>query len=258
MSLSAPPPTPATPRLIAGIQAVREAIRVHGDRLGRVVVSATQSDRLDALARFAKAQQVPVERLARGQLDRLSGGLRHQGVLAFAPELELLSLDALAAPSDAAIIALDAITDPQNFGAVVRSSVAIGQGAVLFGEHHAAPLSAATFRASAGAVEHAQLCRTRSLRGAVQALGQRGLSTIALCASATTALSDVDLCGPVVVVVGSEEKGVRRGVRRVCSIQARLPMSGPLDSLNASVAAAIALYEIARQRSAQPASAPED
>ena len=247
MSLSGKPAT-TTPRLIAGIQPVREAIRVHGKKLGRVLITATQSKRLEALSRFARAQELVVERSARGELDRLSGGLRHQGVLAFAPDLALVSLETMAASTDAAIVALDGITDPQNFGAVVRSSVALGQGAVLFGEHHAAPLSPATFRASAGAVEHAQLCRTRSLRGAVQMLAERGLSTVALCAAASNTLCEIDLTGPVVVVVGAEDTGVSRGVRRACQVQARLVMSNTLDSLNASVAAAVALYEISRQR----------
>jgi 23S rRNA (guanosine2251-2'-O)-methyltransferase len=143
---------------------------------------------------------------------------------------------------------LDGVTDPQNFGASIRSAVALGSGAVVFGENQAAPLTAATFRASAGAVEQAHLCRVRSLRSAVSALVDQKVTVVSLEADAERDLASVDLRGPAAVVIGSEDRGVSRGIRQLCSARARLPMSGKLDSLNASVAAAVALYEIRRQR----------
>jgi 23S rRNA (guanosine2251-2'-O)-methyltransferase len=119
---------------------------------------------------------------------------------------------------------------------------------VVFGENQAAPLTPTTFRASAGAVEHARLCRVPSLRGAVEELVARGVTVVSLEADAEASLAEVDLRGPAAVVIGAEDKGVGRAVRRSSSARARLPMSGKLDSLNASVAAAVALYEIRRQR----------
>jgi 23S rRNA (guanosine2251-2'-O)-methyltransferase len=235
-------------RVIVGMQPVREAIRAHASALHEVFVANGDNPRLDALLRFAKDNGVATQRVARARLDKLSGGVRHQGVLAFAPELQLTELAELEVGSGTLIVALDSITDPQNFGAVIRSAVAMGASAVLWAEHHAAPLSAATFRASAGAVEHARLCRVTSLRSAVTELAERGALVVALDSSSQESLESIDLTGPTVVVVGAEDVGVSRGVRNSCSHRARLSMERTIDSLNASVAAAIALYEVRRQR----------
>jgi 23S rRNA (guanosine2251-2'-O)-methyltransferase len=133
---------------------------------------------------------------------------------------------------------------------VIRSAVALSDGAVVWGEHSAAPLTAATFRASAGAIEHARLCRVRSLRGAMSTLASHDVQTVALDAHAEVLLSDLDLRRPTALVIGAEDAGVSRGLRQCCRHTARLPMRGRLDSLNASVAAAVALYEAQRQRAA--------
>lgn len=243
-----PPPDPAAPRLVLGLQPVREAIRVHGERLGPVLVEKKPSPRLDALARFATDRGARVQRASRSQLDRLAQGTRHQGAAAWAPELDVAGIDGIEVRDDTLLVVLDGITDPHNFGATLRCAVALGATGVLWGEHHAAPLTPATFRASAGAVEHARLHQVPSLHGALEDLGARGVVTVALDASAEVALSSVPLAGPAAVVVGAEDTGVARAVRRACSHRAKLPMTGPLDSLNASVAAGMALYEVVRQR----------
>jgi 23S rRNA (guanosine2251-2'-O)-methyltransferase len=237
-------------RLVCGLQPVREAIRVHGARLGRVVVASGGSPQLEALARFASDQGAKVERASMRDVDRMARGARTQGAIAFAPELQLVGLASLALPKDAVVLALDEIEDPQNFGAIVRSAVALGATAVLWPEHHSAPLSAAMFRASAGAVEHATLCRVSSLPSALEELKESAVTVIGLDASADRELCDHDLSAAICFVVGAEGKGLRKGVKRACDALAKLPMRGPVASLNASVAAAIALYEVARQRSA--------
>ncbi|HHH31165.1 MAG TPA: 23S rRNA (guanosine(2251)-2'-O)-methyltransferase RlmB [Polyangiaceae bacterium] len=242
------PPDPHAPRLVLGLQPVREAIRVHGERLGRVLVESKPSPRLDALARFAADRGASVERASRSQLDRLAQGTRHQGAAAWAPELPVAGVEALEIGDDTLLVVLDGITDPHNFGATLRCAVALGATGVLWGEHHAAPLTPATFRASAGAVEHARLHQVPSLHGALERLGAQGVATVALDASADTLLSEVPLTGPAAVVIGAEDTGVARAVRRACQHRAKLPMTGPLDSLNASVAAGMALYEVVRQR----------
>ncbi|MEZ4440266.1 MAG: 23S rRNA (guanosine(2251)-2'-O)-methyltransferase RlmB [Polyangiaceae bacterium] len=237
-------------RLVLGIQPVREVVRVHGGELARLLVETKDNPRLEALARFARDRGAKVERVPRRELDRLAKGGRHQGVAALAPPLRVLGDGDLTVEPDTLMVILDGITDPHNFGATLRSAVALGATGVLWGEHHAAPLTPATFRASAGAVEHARLYQVRSLRGAVQTLVGAGATVVALEASAEAALPEVALTGPAAIVVGAEDVGVGRGVRRVCTTQAKLPMSGVIDSLNASVAAALALYEAGRQRSA--------
>lgn len=239
-------------RLVTGIQPVREAIRVHGAGLEQVMVEKDGGPQIDAVARFAEDRGAKVVRVSRSELDRTSKGARHQGAIALAPDLALVSLEEIVETSrgGSIVVALDEIEDPQNFGAVIRSSVALGAGAVLWPEHHSAPLTPATFRASAGAVEHARLCRVSALPPALEALAKKGATVIGLDMNAEKVLADVPVAedGPVVLVVGAEGKGLRKPVKKACTELARLPMSGPIDSLNASVAAGIALYELRRRR----------
>jgi 23S rRNA (guanosine2251-2'-O)-methyltransferase len=238
-------------RLVCGLQPVREAIRALGDKLERVLVEADArepSPQLEALARFAGDHGARVERVSRAELDRMTRGMRHQGTVAFAPELRITSLHELVLGEQALVVALDEVQDPQNFGAVIRSAVAMGATAVMWPEHRSAPLSAATFRASAGAVEHATLCRVNSLPPALDDLRARGLTVVGLDMTGDVAIDKVDLTGPAVLVVGAEDKGLRKTVKRGCDALASLPMPGPIASLNASVAVAIALYEVVRQR----------
>jgi 23S rRNA (guanosine2251-2'-O)-methyltransferase len=237
-------------RLVAGLQPVREAIRAHGDKLERVLVEgARDAPQLDALARFAQDHGARVERPARSELDRLAHGVHHQGAIAMAPELHIVdNIDDLPVGPGALIIALDEVQDPQNFGAVLRSAVALGATGVVWPEHRSAPLSPATFRASAGAVEHARLCRVGSLPPALDTLRAKGVTVVGLDMAGDRLVDQADLTGPVALVVGAEGKGLRKTVKRVCDSLVRLPMPGPIASLNASVAVAIALYEVVRQR----------
>jgi 23S rRNA (guanosine2251-2'-O)-methyltransferase len=241
-------------RLICGLQPVREAIRARGSELTRVLVDDMKdAPQLDAIARYATDHGAKVERVARGELDRMARGAHHQGAIAVAPELSIKTLHDLELGPSTLLCALDELQDPQNFGAVIRSAVALGATGVLWPEHRSAPLSMATFRASAGAVEHATLCRVGSLPDALVKLRGSGLLAVGLDAQGPVMLSEVDLTGPIVLVVGAEGKGLRRTVKGACDHVARLPMAGPIASLNASVAAAIALYETARQRTASRA-----
>lgn len=239
-------------RVVYGVQPVREAIRVHGEKMERVLVERGGGPKLEALARFAEGRGVPVEMTPRNELDRRTKDGRHQGVIALAPELLLTPVEAIAVGESSLVVALDGVMDPQNFGAVIRSAVALGASAILWPEHASAPLSPATFRASAGAVEHAVLCRVPSLPGALEDLAARGVTAVALDAQGPVELGELDLRGPTAIVIGAEDKGTRRGVRKACRFTARLPMGGPISSLNASVAGALALYEVLRQRRAAP------
>jgi 23S rRNA (guanosine2251-2'-O)-methyltransferase len=241
--------THARGRLVLGLQPVREAVRRHGAKLREVLIEERGSPKLEALGRFATDQAVPrVRRVTRGELDRLARGVSHQGAAALAPELELVPLERLAADPALLALALDSLQDPQNFGAVVRSAVALGGAAVLFGEHASAPLTPATFRASAGAIEHATLCRVRSLTEALAELRSAGVNVVGLDAAATVRLADVDLKGPTLLVLGSEGEGLGRATRKGCGVLATLGEVRSVDSLNASVAAGISLYEALNQR----------
>jgi len=238
-------------RLVCGLQPVREAIAAHGAAVRVFVEDKEDAPQLDALARFARDRGASLVRVRRGELDRASHGVRHQGAIAYVPALRVRSLEELELARDGAplVVVLDSIEDPQNFGAIVRSSVAFGAAAVVWPQHGAAPLTPATFRASAGAIEHAQLCSVPSLPNALAALRERGLRVVGLDASADRSLDAEDLVAPTALVLGAEGAGLHKSVRRACDGLARLPMRGPIASLNVSAAAAIALYEVTRQRS---------
>lgn len=238
-------------RLIFGMQPVREAIRARGKDLTVVLVQAGAGPKHDAVARFAADQGARVERVSRAELDSRTRNGFHQGVVAIAPEVTLVELDALAVNERTLLLALDGVMDPHNFGAAIRSAVALGATGVVWPEHASAPLSPATFRASAGAVEHATLCRVNALPQALSDLRERGVVPVALDVRGTTELADLDLRGPIAVVIGAEDRGPRKPVLSACTHVARLPLPGPVAALNASVAAAIALYEVQRQRRAK-------
>jgi 23S rRNA (guanosine2251-2'-O)-methyltransferase len=228
---------------------VREAILAHGSAVVRVSIEQGDSPRLEAVARFARDHGVnEVTQEARAVLDGLTDGTVHQGVVAWAPELQLIDFANLLIEPSLLGIVLDGISDPQNFGAVVRSAVGIAGAAIVWGEHASAPLSLATFRASAGAVEHARLCRVPSLSAALTEAVASGVRTVGLDPQADRVLRELDLKQPTLLVLGSEGEGMSRSVRRSLSATARLAQSGRIGSLNASVAAAIALYEAANQR----------
>jgi 23S rRNA (guanosine2251-2'-O)-methyltransferase len=240
---------PTSDRLVVGLQPVREALRVHGARVAEVLIESKSNARLDALARFAVDRgATTVRRGPRRDLDRLSGGVSHQGAAARVPRLTFHALETILEEPALLAVATDGIQDPHNFGAVVRSAVGLGSAAVLWAEHASAPLSLATFRASAGAIEHARLCRVPSLRQALTELGAHGIQVVGLDGQAHLSLSQLDLTEATVLVVGSEHRGITSSVRRSCSHLARLAGMSTIDSLNASVAAGIALYEARNQR----------
>ncbi len=234
--------TPEGLRLVLGQQAVREVIRVWAARTHSVLVQAGTGVRSQAIRRFAEDQGVTVQEVPRADLDRLAGGAFHQGVAAFAPPLEFTPWADLMLRADLLAVALDGVVDPQNFGAVIRSAVAIASAPVIWAESSSAPLSPTTFRASAGAIEHATLCRVQSLHGTLAEASAAGINVLGLAPDADEQLHEAALRGPTIVVIGSEQKGMGRSVRKACNRLVRLHQSGKVQSLNASVAAGISLY----------------
>jgi 23S rRNA (guanosine2251-2'-O)-methyltransferase len=241
--MTTPSPSPQG-RLVFGVQPVRELLKRHGDAVSEVVLAEGDSPRLGALERFAHAQGVPTRRLSRGQLDSMTKGAMHQGALAWGPELTLTAVEELLVRPALVAVALDGVVDPQNFGAVVRSAVGICEAPIIWPQSGAAPLTPTTFRASAGAIEHATLCRVRSLHGTLSQAVSAGVTVVGLAPEAGERLDELDLAGPTIVVIGSEEKGMSRAVRRSCTSLVRLASSSRIQSLNASVAAAVSLYQV--------------
>lgn len=233
-------------RLVLGVQPVREVLRVHGTQV-RELLLQQGSKRTLGVQRAAEQLGVSIQWVTRSQLDKVAQGVMHQGAAVFAPELQLTALPQVL-KQHSLVLALDGIVDPQNFGAVVRSAVGIAQAAVVWGENASAPLTPATFRASAGAIEHACLCRVPSLKQAILDAQLSGFDVLVLDAHAEHTLRQKSLKQPTLIVLGSEGAGVSRGVKKLATAVRLIDMHA-VDSLNASVAAALALYEAQSQRS---------
>ncbi len=231
---------------MVGPRFVAEALA--GGTVTRVLVDPRVRRRLGPLAAAAEQAGVPLEDADAPTLDGLAGGVRHQGVVAVGPPYPYRSLDELLdAPEPATLVALDEVTDPHNLGAILRSAVAFGATGVLLPRHRSARITPVVTRASAGASERARVAEVTNLQRTLQDLGDRGFQVVGLAGDGDVAIDELARAeGGRVLVVGSEGSGLRRLVRERCTVMARIPFAGPVESLNASVAAAIALYALTR------------
>ncbi|MEV6698949.1 23S rRNA (guanosine(2251)-2'-O)-methyltransferase RlmB [Streptomyces sp. NPDC051453] len=191
----------------------------------------------------------------RPELDRMTNGLNHQGLVLQVPPYEYAHPEDLAAAAydqgqDPLIVALDGVTDPRNLGAVVRSVSAFGGHGVVVPERRAAGMTAGAWKTSAGAAARTPVARATNLTRALEGYKKAGIAIVGLAADGEHTVGDLAaLGGPVVIVVGSEGKGLSRLVGETCDYRVRIPMPGGTESLNAGVAAGVVLYEAARRRS---------
>lgn len=224
--------------------------------LARERAEARGKDPVASLADVARAAGVTVELRPLRELDRIApAGARHQGALAVTGAFRYADLDgviAAAAGAPPLVVALDGIQDPHNLGAIVRSAYLFGASGLIFAEHRAAEITPTATKASAGATELLPIARVPNLVRALDELKERGLWACAVAASpAAKPIASLDLRGPLALVIGAEGEGVRSLVARTCDLHAVIPMAADgVGSLNASVAAGVALYEVARQRGA--------
>jgi 23S rRNA (guanosine2251-2'-O)-methyltransferase len=196
---------------------------------------------------------ISILEMSRSQMDKMTGGMLHQGIALQVPAYTYFHPDDLLARALEAplplLVALDGVTDPRNLGAVVRSAAAFGAQGVLLPERRSAGMTAAAWRTSAGAAARMPIARCTNLARTLTAYQEAGLFTVGLAASATVSLDDLEVAtSPLVVVVGSEGEGLGRLVEQTCDLTVSIPMSGLTESLNAGIAAAVTLAEIARRR----------
>lgn len=241
--------------LICGINPVLEALSAgtrHFDRL--LVVKGLRNQRVsDAMAR-ATQMGVPLRFEARETLDRMAGGLPHQGVIAVVSPKPVIPVEDLlqGAHDPALVVVLDGVEDPRNLGAILRSAEAAGADGVLLPDRHNAGLSETVSRASAGALEHVKVARIGNVAQAIEALKAKGFWVVGFDAEGRERWDAVDYKRSVAIVLGGEGKGIRRLVREHCDHVVSLPLFGQVTSLNVSVVAGIALYEVIRQRGVAP------
>jgi 23S rRNA (guanosine2251-2'-O)-methyltransferase len=240
---------------IAGRNAVVEALRAHLPVTGLYVAESTERDgRLREVFKTAADRGISLLEVSRVELDRLTRGAVHQGVAAKIPAYEYAHPDdllerAAEEKEPALIVALDSVTDPRNLGAVVRSAAGFGAHGVVVPERRAAGMTAAAWKTSAGAASRVPVAQATNLVRQLKAYQQAGCMVVGLAADGDVALPDLDLAdGPLVVVVGSEGKGLSRLVSETCDQLVSIPMVNSVESLNAGVAASVTLYAVAERR----------
>jgi 23S rRNA (guanosine2251-2'-O)-methyltransferase len=238
-------------RLLLGSGAALQALRQAAQQVAVVYTEAGKAPRPNELLALAGARNVRCEERERSELDALARGQSHDGVVTITGDYPYVAIDELLERAGSAplLVALDQVTDPHNFGAIVRSAVGFGADGVITLKDRAAPVTAAVVRAAAGATELTRIARVTNLARTLGELQDSGLQIVGLDMSGQIELKSADYApAGRVLVVGSEGTGLRRLVREQCDVVAKIPMHGALQSLNVSVAAAIALYESAASR----------
>ncbi len=243
--------------LLYGRQPVREVLRAARRHVFKLLVAEgiRPAGIVAEILSLAGQAHLPVQPVDRRELDKLGGEVHHQGLAAEVSEYPYVDLDELlqvarAAGEEPFLLLLDHVQDPQNLGSLLRSAEAAGVHGVILPHRRAAAVTPAAVRASAGAAEHLCVAQVPNLVQAMGWLKGRRVWLAGLEPSSVAQLyTGADLRGPLGLVVGSEGQGLARLVRETCDLLIRLPMYGKIDSLNASAAGAIALYEVRRQRS---------
>ncbi len=237
--------------ILYGRNPVLEALRA-GRAARKLVVAAgvTPEGRLEEILRLAGERGIAVEESARRRLDDITHTEHHQGIAGYfhgRPPLALEDLLATSVPPQLFVV-LDGIQDPQNLGAITRTADAVGADGIVLPRHRAAGVTAAAAKASAGATEHVPVAIVSNLVHALEQMQAAGLWVVGLAADGPTRYDTFDFTVPVAVVVGAEGEGMRSLTRRRCDAVVSLPLAGRVSSLNAAAAAAVLLYEVARQR----------
>lgn len=238
---------------LTGIHAVREALAARRPVQSVLIARGRHGDRLEEIVRLARRNGVPLRFEERPQIDRAAGTRDHQGVIALIAAQTSVSLDELLAEdhSSAAsglLVLLDGVEDPQNLGAIIRTSLAAGAGGVVIPERRAVGLTEAAVRASAGAAAHLRVARVTNLVRAMEEIKQAGYWLVGLDERAEKRHTDIDLSVRVALVLGGEGKGLHQLVRDRCDFVVSIATTGPVRSLNVSVAAGVVLFEVVRQR----------
>jgi 23S rRNA (guanosine2251-2'-O)-methyltransferase len=241
---------------IWGRHPVLEALRSR--RVSSVMVASGRKPApvLHEIFETAGRHGVSIREVPVMELETIAPGANTQGVMALVDIPRLGTMDdvlaaAIAAPQKAFILVLDQVQDPHNFGALLRTAEAVGVQAVVVPDRRSAPLSGTVAKASAGAVNHLPILEVKNLVRALEEFKRAGIWVIGLDASAKVTLFDADLTVPIALAIGGEGGGLRRLTRERCDLLLRLPMRGAIESLNASVAGSIAMYEGVRQREAR-------
>ena len=240
--------------VIYGFHPVFEAFKAARRKIFNVQIAGDKpSERLEKVAALAASFKVDVNLIKTSRLNQLAGTVEHQGVGATVSLFPLADIGYIVDKcgsdhQNQLMVLLDSVLDPQNLGAIIRSAVGVGVNAVVIPKNRSASPTPAVSKASAGALEHVNMAKVTNMVTAIKMLKAKGIWIFGLDRAADVSLYSADLAGPVAVVIGGEEKGIRPLVKQQCDCLDSIPQIGPVNSLNASAAAAVVMYEILRQR----------
>jgi len=231
-----------------GIHPVKEALIAQKRIVHQIFINEnSRNARLDEIVSMASERNIKVTNVAPSDLSKIVKHEDHQHIVAHVSELPLIDYHDMVT-SHAFIIICDQIMDPHNMGAIIRTALASGATGIITPKDHCTPLSATVSKISSGAMEHLNIARVTNLVRCIKALKTAGIWVFGLEGHAQISVYDISFIDRVALVIGGEHKGIRRLVRENCDQTVHIPQIGPLDSLNASVAAGIAMYEVFRQR----------
>ena len=242
--------------IIFGRNAVTELLR-SGHSVNKIFIAEGSRDgSIQKIFALAKSAGVVVEFVSRDKLDKLCGG-RHQGVVAQAAAVDYSTLEEIIAFAESQsqspfILLLDELEDPQNFGAILRTAEAVGVHGVIIPKRRSVRLNATVSKTSAGAIQYVKVAQVTNVAQTLKHLRGLGLKIVGADMSARVDFKQADLSGGLVLIIGSEGKGMRRLTRESCDELIKIPMVGKINSLNASAAGAVLMYEIFSQRRREP------
>lgn len=242
--------------IILGRNAVTEALKA-GRTINRLLIAEGSRDgSIQKLIAFAKDRQIVIESVSRDRLDKIADNQRHQGVIAYSAPVEYSTLEEILKVAEDRneppfILLLDELEDPHNFGAILRTADAVGVHGVLIPKRRSVSLNSTVAKTSAGAIEYVKVAQINNVAQTLKQLKDLNITVIGSDMEGIDIYDDVsrvDFKAPIVLIIGSEGKGMRRLTKENCDYLLKIPMVGRINSLNASVAAAILMYEICRQR----------
>lgn len=238
-----------------GVNPVFEALRSDRYRVKEVwAIKGKDLTRLKGIIDTAASKGIPIRQVGRPQLDSLTARAPHQGVVGFTDQFNYADLEQVLQQGVGSpfLLVLDGIEDPRNLGALIRTADACGIRGVIIPKERSAAITPAVAKSSAGAIFHIPVVRVANIPTIVRKIKERGIWVVGAAAEAQTDLFHQDLSIPLAVVIGGEGRGIRPLIKKECDFLVSIPMKGKVNSLNASVAGSIILYEIIRQREQSP------
>lgn len=243
--------------ILYGINPVLEALKADRRKVFEIYIAKDKtSGRIAKVVKFAQSKKIPVKEVKTTQLKSIVGNSRHQGIsakvntYAMADLSDIIGSD-LANDNNRFLLLLDNVLDPQNLGAIIRTALGVGIDGIIIPKDRSAMPTPAVSKASAGAIEHVRMIRITNMVDTIKVLKQQGVWVVGLDKGADKTVYSSDLTGSVAIIIGGEEKGIRPLVKKNCDFLVSIPQMGQVNSLNASVAAAIVMYEAFRQREKQ-------